>query len=183
VNGFESANESNGAGLPGPPSVARPMLLVLLFVLRDGLMFSCRVGLIAAPAMRSGIVTVCTGVMPPKVVLLPPQNPLAARRGDVEGRSLCILGVSNDDEDAVLRAAGDDAEMGKGLGGGRAGEPARPAPPRRAFLRALISCCSAAFSDLVEPSSTRIASMSWSRSATSLSRVLMYSVCIGYNKG
>jgi hypothetical protein len=27
--------------------------------LRDGLVFSCRVGLIAVPAMRSGIVTVC----------------------------------------------------------------------------------------------------------------------------
>lgn len=181
MNGFESANESNGAGLPGPPSVASPMLLALLFVLRDGLMFSCRVGLIAAPAMRSGIVTACTGVMPPKV-LLPPQNPLAARRGDVEGRSLCILGVSNDDDDAVLRAAGDGAEMGKGLGGGRAGELARPAVPRRALLSALISCCSAAFSDLVEPSSARIASISWSRSATSPSRVVMYSVGIGYMK-
>ena len=65
-------------------------------------MFSCRVDLMAAPAMGSGIVTVCTGVMPPKVVLLPPQNPFAARRRDVEGRSLCILGVSKDDEDAVL---------------------------------------------------------------------------------
>jgi len=102
VNGFKSANKLNGAGLPGPPSVARPILLVLLFVLRDGLMFSCRVDLMAAPAMRSGIVTVCTGVMPPKVVLLLPQNPLAARHRDVEGRSLCILGVSKDNEDAVL---------------------------------------------------------------------------------
>lgn len=182
MNGFESANESNGAGLPGPPRVARPMLLALLFVLRDGLMFSCRVDLIAAPARRSGIVTVCTGVMPPKV-LLPPQNPLAARRGDVEGRSLCILGVSNDDDvDAVLRAAGEGAEIGRGLGGGRAGEPARPAAPRRAFLSALISCCSVAFSDLVEPSSARIASMSLSRSATSVSRVLMYSIHTGYIK-
>jgi hypothetical protein len=107
VNRFESANESNGAGLPGPPSVARLMLLV----------FSCslRVGLIAAPVMRLGIVTVCMGVMPPKVVLLPPQNPLAARHGDVEGRSLCILGMSSDKvEVAVLRAAGDGAEMGRG---------------------------------------------------------------------
>ncbi len=89
VNGFESANESNAAGFPGPPSVARPTLLMLLLVLSDGLIFSCRAGgLIAAPARRSGIVTVCTGVTPPKVVLLPPQNALAARRGDVEGRSL-----------------------------------------------------------------------------------------------
>jgi len=102
INRFESANESNGAGVPGPPSVARPILLVLLFVLRDGLMFSCRVDLMAVPAMRSGIVTVCTGVMPPKVVLLLPQNPLATRHRDVEGRSLYILGMSKDDEDAVL---------------------------------------------------------------------------------
>jgi len=65
-------------------------------------MFSCRVDLMARPAMRSGIVTVCMGVMPPKVVLLLPQNPLAARCRDVEGRSLCILGVSKGDEDAVL---------------------------------------------------------------------------------
>lgn len=88
VNGFESANESNAAGFPGPPSVARPTLLMLLLVLSDGLIFSCREGgLIAAPARRSGMVTVCTGVTPPNV-LLPPQNALAARRGDVEGRSL-----------------------------------------------------------------------------------------------
>ena len=58
VNGFGSANESNRAGLPRPPSIARPMLLALLFVLRDGLVSSCKVGLIAVPAMRSGIVTV-----------------------------------------------------------------------------------------------------------------------------
>ena len=102
VNGFESANKLNGAGLPGPTSVTRPILLALLFVLRDGLMFSCRVDLMAVLAMRLGIVTVCMGVMPPKVVLLPPQNPLAARRRDVKGRSLCILDVSKDDKDAVL---------------------------------------------------------------------------------
>ncbi len=89
VNGFESANESNAAGFPGLPSVARPILLMPLLVLSDGLIFSWRAGdLIAAPARRSGIVTVCTGVTPPNVVLLPPQNVLAARRGDVEGRSL-----------------------------------------------------------------------------------------------
>ena len=102
INGFKSVNKLNRAGVPGPPSVARPILLVLLFILRDGLMFSCRVDLMAVPAMRSGIITVCTGVMPPKVVLLPPQNPLAARHRDIEGRSLCILGVSKDDKDAVL---------------------------------------------------------------------------------
>jgi len=158
VNGFVSANESNAAGFPAAPSVARPTLLMLL-ALSDGLIFSCRAGdLIAAPARRSGIVTVCTGVTPPNVVPLPPQNALAARRGDVEGRSLWILGVTKDDVDAVLRA-GVGAEIGMGLGGGRAGEPGRPAPPRRAFLSALISCCSAAFSDFVEPSSTRIASI------------------------
>ena len=176
LNGFESANESNAAGFPGPPSVARPTLLMLLLVLSNGLMFSCRAGdLIAAPARRSGIVTVCTGVTPPYAVLLPPQNALVARRGDVEGRSLWILGVSNDEVDAELRA-GVGAEIGMGLGGGRAGELERPAPPRRAFLSALISCCSAAFSDFVEPSSARIASMRRSRSATSPSSVVIYSV-------
>lgn len=176
LNGFESANESNAAGFPGPPSVARPTLLMLLLALSDGLIFSCRAGdLIAAPARRSGIVTVCTGVTPPKVVLLPPQNALAARRGDVEGRSLWILGVINDEIDALLRA-GVGAEIGMGFGGGRAGELERPAPPRRAFLSALISCCSAAFSDFVEPSSARIASMRRSRSATSPSSVVIYSV-------
>jgi len=102
VNGFESANKLNGAGLPGPLSIARLILLALLFMLRDRLIFSCRVDLMAVPAMRSGIMTVCTGVMPPKVVLLPLQNPLAARRRDVKGRSLYILGVSKDNEDTVL---------------------------------------------------------------------------------
>lgn len=88
VNGFESANASKGAGFPAAPSVASPMLLVALLLLSDGLIFSCKAGdLIAAPARRSGIVTVCTGVTPPNV-LLPPQNALAARRGDAEGRSL-----------------------------------------------------------------------------------------------
>lgn len=175
LNGFESANESNAAGFPGPPSVARPTLLMLLLVLSDGLIFSCRAGdLIAAPARRSGIVTVCTGVTPPNVVLMPPQNALVARCGDVEGRSLWILGVSSD-VDAEPRA-GVGAEIGMGLGGGRTGELERPAPPRRVFLSALISCCSAVFSDFVEPSSTRIASMRRSRSATSLSSVVIYSV-------
>jgi hypothetical protein len=168
LNGFESANESNAAGFPAAPSVARPTLLMLLLVLSEGLIFSCRAGdLIAAPARRSGIVTVCTGVTPPNVVLLPPQNALVVRRGDVEGRSLWILGVSN---------AEVDAEIGIGLGGGRTGELERPAPPRRAFLSALISCCSATFSDFVEPSSTRIASIRRSRSATSPSSVVIYSV-------
>jgi hypothetical protein len=176
VNGFESANASNGAGFPAAPRVARPTLLIALLALRDGLIFSCKVGdLIAAPASRSGIVTACTGVTPPKV-LLPPQNALAARRGDVEGRSLWILGVNKDDIDAELRGAGPGAEMGRGPGGGRTGELERPAAPRRVFLSALISCCSAAFSDFVEPSSTRMASMSRSRSATSPSSALIYSV-------
>ena len=133
--------------------------------------------MIAAPAIRSGIVTECTGVTPPNELLLPPQNALAARRGDaVEGRSLCVFGVSNDDVDATFRDAGAGAEMDSGLGGGRTGEPARPAGARRAFLSALISCCRTAFSDFVEPSSARIASMSRSRSATSPSSVLIYSV-------
>jgi hypothetical protein len=54
VNGFESVNKSNGAGFPGPPRVARLMLLMPLFALSDGLMFSCREGLIAAPASKPG---------------------------------------------------------------------------------------------------------------------------------
>ena len=177
VNGFVSMNESNGAGLPGPPSVDRPTLLTLLLLLSAGLIFSCRAGLRAPPAIRSGIVTVCTGVMPPNAVLLPPQNAFAARRGDaVAGRSLCVFGVSKGDVEAELR----DAEAGgvreSGLGGGRTGESACPASERRAFLSAFISCCSAAFSDRVEPSSVRMASMSRSRSATSHSRVVMYSI-------
>jgi hypothetical protein len=176
VNGFESAKASNGAGFPAAPSVARPTLLLALLVLSDGLIFSCKAGdLIAAPTRRSGIVTVCTGVTPPNVLLLPPQNALAARRGDVEGRSLWIFGVSNDDVDVELRSAGAGAEIGRGLGGGRTGE-LFPTDPRRAFLSVLISCCSAAFSDLVEPSSVRMASMSRSRSATSPSSALIYSV-------
>lgn len=176
VNGFESINESNGAGFPGPPSVERPTLLIVL-LLSAGLMFSCRAGLRAAPAMRSGIVTVCTGVMPPNGVLLPPQNAFAARRGDVvAGRSLCVFGVSSGDVDAELRDAAAGDVIGSGLGGGRTGESASPAGERRAFLSNLISCCKAAFSDLVEPSSVRIASMSRSRSATSPSRVVMYSI-------
>jgi hypothetical protein len=176
VNGFESAKASNGAGFPAAPSVARPTLLMPLLVLSEGLIFSCKAGdLIAAPARRSGIVTVCTGVTPPNVLLLPPQNALAARRGDVEGRSLCIFGVSNDGVDVELRSAG-TGEIGRGVGGGRTGELECPTEPRRAFLSVLISCCSAAFSDLVEPSSVRMASMSRSRSATSPSSALIYSV-------
>jgi hypothetical protein len=125
---------------------------------------------------KVGIVTVCTGVMPPNGVLLPPQNPFAARRGDVVGKSLCVFGVSNGDVDAELRDVEAAGVIGSGLGGGRTGESACPALERSAFLSAFISCCRAAFSDRVEPSSVRIASMSRSRSATSPSRVVMYSV-------
>jgi hypothetical protein len=179
VNGFASVNMSNGAGLPGAPSVESPTLLKVLLTLSDGLIFSWRAGLIAAPAMRSGIVTVCTGVTPPNVLLLPPQKALAARRGDVaEGRSLWVFGVSNDEVDATFLDAGGGADNDSGLGGGRTGELARPAEVRRAFLSALISCCRTAFSDFVEPSSARIASMSRSRSATSFSSVLIYSARI-----
>jgi hypothetical protein len=175
VKGFASANMSNGAGLPGAPSVERPMLLKVLLTLSDGLIFSWRAGLIAAPAIRSGIVTVCTGVTPPNALLLPPQKALAARRGDaVEGRSLWVFGVSND-EDGTFLDAGDGADIDSGLGGGSTGELARPAEARSAFLSALSSCCRTAFSDFVEPSSARIASMSRSRSATSLSSALIYS--------
>ena len=86
-----------------------------------------------------------------------------------------MLGVTNDDVDGELRA-GAGEEIGRGLGGGRTGELERPTPARTAFLSALISCCSAAFSDFVEPSSARMASISRSRSATSPSSVLIYSV-------
>ena len=65
--------------------------------------------------------------------------------------------------------------MGMGPGGGNAGESARAAEAIRAFLRALISCLNEAFSDWLEPSSVRIASMRRSRSAISPSRVVMYS--------
>jgi hypothetical protein len=54
-------------------------------------------------------------LMPQKVVLLLPQNLLAARHGDVNSRSICILGVSsNEDKVAVLQAAGHGVEMGRG---------------------------------------------------------------------
>lgn len=40
VNGFASANVSNGAGLPAAPSVVRPTLLIVPLALSDGLIFS-----------------------------------------------------------------------------------------------------------------------------------------------
>lgn len=121
----------------------------------------------------SGISVVCTGVTPPKAAL-PPQNALAAdaaRRGD-DGRSFWVFGVTSE-ELVVVRVARGGAGMGPG--GGSAGESVRPAEARRAFLRALISCLNAAFSDWLEPSSVRMASMRRSRSAISPSSVVMYS--------
>lgn len=83
-----------------------------------------------------------------------------------------MFGVTSE-ELAVVRVARGGAGMGPG--GGSAGESARPAEARRAFLRALISCLNAAFSDWLEPSSVRMASMRRSRSAISPSSVVMYS--------
>jgi hypothetical protein len=82
-----------------------------------------------------------------------------------------VFGV-NSEELARLGAV-----AGMGPGGGSAGESARPTPARRAFLSALISCLNAAFSDWLEPSSVRMASMRRSRSEMSPSSVVMYSVC------
>jgi hypothetical protein len=80
-----------------------------------------------------------------------------------------VLGVTSG-EVVVTRA-----DEGIGPGGGRAGDSARPAEARRAFLSAPISCLNAAFSDWLEPSSVRIASISRSRSAMSPSSVVIYS--------
>jgi hypothetical protein len=111
--------------------------------------------------------------MPPKEAV-PPQNALAgdaARRGD-DGRSFWVFGVTSE-EPVDVRVA----DAGMGPGGGSTGDSARPRPAeaRRAFLRALISCLNAAFSDWLEPSSVRIASIRRSRSAISPSSVVMYS--------
>jgi hypothetical protein len=67
-----------------------------------------------------------------------------------------VFGVTSE-ELVVVRVARVGAGMGPG--GGSAGDSVRPAEVRRAFLRALISCLNAAFSDWLEPSSVRIASM------------------------
>lgn len=150
MNGLASANVSN-----------RPALLGLenkeeLPQLSDGLIFSFDVGLCAGAAASdltlargcikfSGMSVVCTGVMPPKEAL-PPQNALdgdAARRGD-DGRSFWVFGVTSE-ELGPARTAG--ASAGIGPGGGSTGDSARSAEARRAFLRALISCLNAAFSD------------------------------------
>ena len=80
-----------------------------------------------------------------------------------------MFGVTRD-ELVVARVAG-----GMGPGGGSTGDSARPAEARRAFLRALISCLKVAFSDWLEPSSVRMASMRRSRSSISPSSVVMYS--------
>ena len=118
--------------------------------------------------------------MVPKGFEPPPQKPdrVLASRG-LDGRSLLGLGASRGDE-----GAGDGAELraatvaaaetaGRGAGGGSTGAGLAC---KRDFLRVSISCLRAWFSDLVEPSSVRIASMRRSRSATSASRVVMYSV-------
>ena len=81
-----------------------------------------------------------------------------------------MFGVTSE-ELAVARVAG----TGMGPGGGSAGDSARAAEARRAFLRAPISCLNAAFSDWLEPSSVRMASIRRSRSAMSPSSVVMYS--------
>ena len=142
---------------------------------------------------NSGISAVCTGVIPPKLPnpfppLLPPQNAVLACLGDV-GKSFRVFGVMSEGEtvvdvdvdelalfDAEVEAVGTSVDKGEtgesGAGGGSIGE-ARPS--RMAFLSAATSCRRAWFSDLVVPSSLRIASMRRSRSAMSHSSVEMYS--------
>jgi len=118
--------------------------------------------------------------MVPKGFDPPPQKPerVLASRG-LEGRSLLGLGARRGEE-----GAGDGAELraatvtaaetaGRGAGGGRTGAGLAC---KSDFLRISISCFRALFSDLVEPSSLRMASIRRSRSATSASRVVMYSV-------
>jgi hypothetical protein len=91
-----------------------------------------------------------------------------------------VFGVTSD-ELGVARVAG----AGIGPGGGSAGDSARPAQARRDFLSPLISCLKAAFSDWLEPSSVRMASIRRSRSAMSPSSVVMYSTCtfVSYDGG
>ena len=66
------------------------------------------------------------------------------------------------------------------FGGGRTGE-LESCSTEKNFLECLDLCCSAAFSNFVEPSSARIALMRRSRSATLTSRMVVYSVR-KYNK-
>ena len=167
IFGFASL-ESNGAALerlvkalPGKPALPESSSGCLRVPASD-------LTLASGCTKFSGISVVCTGVTPPKAAL-PPQNALAAdaaRRGD-DGRSFWVFGVTSE-ELAGVRVA-------RRPGGGSAGESARPAEARRAFLSALISCLNAAFSDWLEPSSVRMASMRRSRSAISPSSVVMYS--------
>lgn len=135
----------------------------------------------SAPEMdHSGTRVVWTGVNPPIVPNglepCPPQNPPCAPaiRG-LDGRSLWVFGATNgEDGVAVFRAATEAAAetAGRGAGGGSIG---LPWPSNSALLSASISCRSAPFSDLVDPSSPRMASMRRSRSAMSVSRVVIYS--------
>jgi hypothetical protein len=107
-------------------------------------------------------VTVCTRVTPPNVVLLPFQNALVARRGNVEGRSSWTLGVRNDEVEAEMDAG--DSRGGDWNRVWRGEEACCPLPRREdVFLSALISCCSGAFLDFVGLSSAKIASMRRSR--------------------
>ena len=151
-----------------------------------GLIFSCNVGLFLPAGLpdntleRSGTSVVWTGVIPPTPApRLPPQKPRPTRRGDI-GRSLCTFGVSKGlfgGEGELLDAPDVNAAgtAGRGAGGGRTGVSMRPLPSSNAFLSAEISWRSARFSDLVLPSSLRMASIRRSRSAMSPSRVVMYS--------
>ena len=102
--------------------------------------------------------TVCTRVTPPNVVLLPFQNALVARRGNVEGRSSWTLGVRNDEVETEMDAG--DSRGGDWNRVWRGEEGCCPLPRREGvFLSALISCCSGAFLDFVELSSAKIASL------------------------
>ena len=118
--------------------------------------------------------------MVPKGFDPPPQKPdrVLASRG-LDGRSLLGLGASKGEDGAgegaeFLAATVTAAETaGRGAGGGSTGAGFAC---KSDFLRISISCFKALFSDLVEPSSLRMASIRRSRSATSASRVVMYSV-------
>ena len=135
----------------------------------------------------SGMIAVCTGVMPPPRLPNPPaappqKPPVAARRGLV-GRSLFVFGVMilfdegvEGAAEAVLPLICENVWSGeRGLSGAGGGSMGLARPSRIAFLRAATSCRRALFSDLVVPNSFRMALMSRSRSAISPSSVWMYS--------
>lgn len=191
VNGLRSVKESNCEGGCKLGALGCGITVGFLAPFNVGFKFSWSEGFevgvrrpfpTKAERDNSGTRVVWTGVNPPivpKGFEPPPQKPdrVLASRG-LDGRSLLGLGASKGEggagDGAELRAATVAAAetTGRGAGGGSTGAGLAC---KSDFLRISISCFKAWFSDLVEPSSLRIASIRRSRSATSASRVVMYS--------